>query len=70
MPHEKLGTNDVADADINACVVLHQQSRKIAHNVHTFLKKLSFDEERAKMDFSRKGELTVQACGIGIITDL
>jgi hypothetical protein len=68
MPHEKVGTNDAADADTNARVVL--QSRKIAHNEHKFLKKLSFDEERAKVDFSRKGELTVQACGIDIITDL
>jgi hypothetical protein len=41
MSHDKTGTSDATDADINKYVVLCWQSRKIAYNVHTFLNKFS-----------------------------
>jgi hypothetical protein len=48
----KRGTSDAADA-INAHIALRRQSRKTVYNVHTFEKKLSSDNERAKSDFSK-----------------
>jgi hypothetical protein len=61
MSREEPGTSDAADGDINTCIVLCQQSRKILYNVHTFLKKLSSDDKCAKTDFLKTWVLTTQA---------
>jgi hypothetical protein len=70
MSHDKTGTSDATAADISKCVILCWQSRKIAYNVHTFLKKFSSVDENAKTDFSKAWELTVQPCAKGSIADL
>jgi hypothetical protein len=70
MSRYKSGTSDATDADINKREVLRRQSEQFIYNVHTFLKKSSSDDERAKTDFSKKRELTVQACGTYSIADL
>jgi hypothetical protein len=59
-------SRDVTDTDMNKREVLRRQSGQIIYNVYTFLKKSS-DDERAKMDFSKTRELTVQACGTGSV---
>jgi hypothetical protein len=69
MSRDKPGTSDATDADINKREVLHRQ-RKIACNVYTCLKKLWTDDERAKADFWKTQELTVQACGTYSMADL
>jgi hypothetical protein len=67
MSRDKPVTSDVTDADINKHQVLRQQSRKIIHNIYTFLKKLSSEDEHAKTNFSKTQQLTVQACGTGSV---
>jgi hypothetical protein len=67
MSRDKPGTSDATDADINKREVLRWQSRQIIYDVYTFLKKMSSDDERAKMDFSKTQELAVQACGTGSV---
>jgi hypothetical protein len=64
---DKPGTNNTTDADVTEREVLRRQSRKIIYNVFTFLKKLSSDDERAKTDFPKTQQLTVQTCGTGSV---
>lgn len=67
MAHNKPSTSGESDLIVHKRERFRGQSRNIIFNVglYTFLKKLSSEHERQKIDFSKTQELTVQACGKG-----
>lgn len=67
MAHNKPSTSGEIDSIVHKRERFRGQSRNIIFNVglYTFLKKLSSEHERQKIDFSKTQELTVQACGKG-----